>query len=172
MADHHRRHPAGPISDRPTHRHRPHPGHRRTVLPSTQPAPASLTQTQATSILNNAPRWSHPPGKRHSRHSDGMIAGSPVGFGAVVQGQAGARTMTPISRRLGRRSARLAPPRWVLRMPRHCKRAASAGSVSVTPRHRSRHTSAVTCRPMRIRSRRTRGCWAARPQRYGQHRPS
>jgi DNA replication protein DnaC len=37
MVDHDRRHPAGPISDRPTHRHRPHPRHRRTVLPSTHP---------------------------------------------------------------------------------------------------------------------------------------
>jgi len=26
------------------------------------PDPASLTQTRPTSILNNAPRWSHPPG--------------------------------------------------------------------------------------------------------------
>ena len=29
MDDHDRRHPAGPISDRPTHRHRPHPRHQR-----------------------------------------------------------------------------------------------------------------------------------------------
>ena len=28
------------------------------------PDPASLTQTTPTSILNNAPRWSHPPGNQ------------------------------------------------------------------------------------------------------------
>src|SRR5208282_5451221 len=28
------------------------------------PDPAKLTQTASTSILNNAPRWSHPPGNQ------------------------------------------------------------------------------------------------------------
>lgn len=37
MADHDRRHATGPISHRPTDHHRPHPGHRRTVLPPTHP---------------------------------------------------------------------------------------------------------------------------------------
>src|SRR5271166_1089765 len=59
--------------------------------PSSQHAEKSCSTSEPASLMNAPPSpatISSDP--QDSRHSDGMIAGSPVGFGAVMQGQAGA----------------------------------------------------------------------------------